>query len=280
MSVRRLEHFHGVGVELVVYEVPVDFVPGSLDVAVEGDGHMEDDFLYASTSRRLALARGAAAVIWPVFGTARIAFRGPLSPVPRRSDRVDGLPTGRPLQLDNISLGISDIDGRTSALRTIAQGDRANLDAVRLKFPADALIVEGFDPQAEMIQVPSLSSGSRATGFAKFAINGNEIQNRPASAQLNQPDLVLALLDRAPESPAVEAKHFFNVDDAQYKMVDFANSDHRTGRVGELGCRVSANRRDAPAMANASLSRLRATVGIRCPPTGETRSHATDSRCP
>jgi hypothetical protein len=49
---------------------------------------------------------------------------------------------------------------------------------------------------------------------------------------LNQANFVLASLYRASKRTAVEAKHAVKVDNAQYKMVDFANTDHRVREVG------------------------------------------------
>ena len=40
------ESLHSVGVEFIIHEVPVDFAVGSLNVAVEGNGHLKDDLLH------------------------------------------------------------------------------------------------------------------------------------------------------------------------------------------------------------------------------------------
>jgi len=92
--------------------------------------------------------------------------------------------------------------------------------------------IEWVDPKAEVIQVASFLSRWRAARSAEFAFHGHEIDDRPASSQLNQVDLVLAALDRASENFAVEAKHAVEVDHAQHKMVDFTNVDHRWCDVG------------------------------------------------
>ena len=90
----------------------------------------------------------------------------------------------------------------------------------------NARFIKRVYPQAEMIQVASFLSGRCTAGSAEFAVYGHEIDDRSASSQLNQADLVLASLDRASENSAVETKHAVDVDDAQYKVIDFADADH------------------------------------------------------
>ena len=97
---------------------------------------------------------------------------------------------------------------------------------------ANARFVEWFYPETEVIQVASFFSRRCAAGSAEFAIHGHHINDRSASAQLNQANFVLASLYRTSESAAVEAKHAVEVDNAQYKMVDFANTNHRVREVG------------------------------------------------
>ena len=95
---------------------------------------------------------------------------------------------------------------------------------------ANARFVEWFYPETKVIQVACFPPWRCAAGSAEFAIHGHEINNRSASAQLNQANFVFASLYRTSESAAVEAKHAVEVDNAQYKMVDFANTDHRVVR--------------------------------------------------
>jgi hypothetical protein len=42
----RLKCFHGVGVKVIVHNVPVDFAVGSFNVAVDGNGHLENDLFH------------------------------------------------------------------------------------------------------------------------------------------------------------------------------------------------------------------------------------------
>jgi hypothetical protein len=90
----------------------------------------------------------------------------------------------------------------------------------------NAQLIKWVYPKAEMIQVASFRSRGCAACPAELAIHGHEINDRSASSQLDQADLVLASLDRASEDSAVEAKHAIDVDNTQDKMVDFAKADH------------------------------------------------------
>ena len=83
-----------------------------------------------------------------------------------------------------------------------------------------------------MIEVACFFSRRCAAGFSEFAIYGYEINDRPASAQLDQAKVVLASLHHTSERTAVEAEHAVEIDNAQYKMVDFANTDHRVREAG------------------------------------------------
>jgi hypothetical protein len=109
--------------------------------------------------------------------------------------------------------------------RAEALGNRAHLYAACLEVVANARLIGWFHPKGEMIEVACILSGCCATGSAMFAIDGNEINDRSARAQLDQADVVLAPVHRTSESVAVEAHHALEVDDAQHKMVDFANAD-------------------------------------------------------
>ena len=96
---------------------------------------------------------------------------------------------------------------------------------------ANARFVEWFYPETEVIQVACVLSWRCAAGSAEFAIHGHEINDRSASAQLNQANFVLTSLYRTSESATVEAKHAVEIDNAQYEMVDFANTNHRVRKV-------------------------------------------------
>jgi hypothetical protein len=58
-----------------------------------------------------------------------------------------------------------------------------------------------------VIHIARLFTRSSPASPAEFAVYRNEINERSASTQLNQPDFVLPPLDCAAKNAAVEAKH-------------------------------------------------------------------------
>ncbi len=90
----------------------------------------------------------------------------------------------------------------------------------------NARFIKWLQAKAEVIQVASFLSGCRAARSAQLAIHRHEIDDGSTGSQLNQANLVLTALDRASQNSAVEAKHAVDVDNAQDKMIDFANADH------------------------------------------------------
>ena len=138
----------------------------------------------------------------------------------------EGLPTRRPLELDDVAFGVRDIQGRAFALRAVALLHRSGGMAVRCQLAPDRRLVERVDPEAEVIQVAALRSRRRTACTPEHAVDRHEIDQRAAGAQLDQADRILATLDPATEGVDVEAKHRVQVDHAQDKMVDFPDVDH------------------------------------------------------
>jgi hypothetical protein len=92
--------------------------------------------------------------------------------------------------------------------------------------PANIGFVEWLDPQTEVIEISALPPRGDATGPTEFSIDRHQINDGSASTQLNEADIVLPPFDSATKHVAVEAKHGFEVDHAQNKMINFADVDH------------------------------------------------------
>jgi len=92
--------------------------------------------------------------------------------------------------------------------------------------PANFGFVERLDPQTEVIEISALVPRGDATGLAEFSIDRHEINDGSASSQLNEANLVLPPFHGATKHVAVEAKHAFEVDHTQNKMINFADLDH------------------------------------------------------
>ncbi len=97
----------------------------------------------------------------------------------------DRLCAWRSLQLDDISLRVSDINGRALALGAVAQCDRTNLETVRFYLMANARFVERLNPKTKVIQVATIAAGCCAACAAEVAVHRHEIKNRSAGTQLD-----------------------------------------------------------------------------------------------
>jgi len=107
---------------------------------------------------------------------------------------------------------------------------------VCLKVAANVRFVEWIYPDTEVIHIAPLYSGRCPASPAKLAVYRDEVNERSASTQLDQPELVLPSLDCTAKDVAVEAKHGVEVCDTQYEVVEFPNPDHRVRNVKGLRC--------------------------------------------
>src|SRR3546814_10336158 len=87
---------------------------------------------------------------------------------------------------------------------------------------ADGGLVERGDRDREMVDVAALAARRRAAHRAELAVDGDEIYQRTAGAQLIEPDLGLRALVGAAENIPVKAGHIVEIDDAKDHMVDRA----------------------------------------------------------
>ena len=67
----------------------------------------------------------------------------------------------------------------------------------------------------------------RAARRAQLAVDGDEVDQRSAGAQLKKPDFGLGALVGAAENVAVKGRHAIDVDDAKDHMVDRAKGEGR-----------------------------------------------------
>jgi hypothetical protein len=110
----------------------------------------------------------------------------------------------------------------------------------------DGCFIEWLDAKAEVIEVSTVLRWRRTAGLAELTIHWHEVDQGAPRTKLNQPDGILASLDRAAEHSAVEAKHAIEVDDSQHKVINLANVNHGRGMRGQRG----ANRRARTTHAN------------------------------
>src|SRR6185369_3166521 len=111
---------------------------------------------------------------------------------------------------------------------------------------ADRRFVEGLDAEADVVQVAAFRPRRRAAGAPELAVDGHEVDQRAAGAQLHEADLVLAPLDRAAQPLAIETQDAREVGDAQDDVVDFADVDHGWRLAGRGGSGAPRDRFAAP----------------------------------
>src|SRR3546814_6365853 len=83
-------------------------------------------------------------------------------------------------------------------------------------------LVELGDRDREMVDVAALAPRRRAAHRAELAVDGDEIDQRTAGAQLIEPDLGLRALVGAAENIPVKAGHIVEIGAATDHMVERA----------------------------------------------------------
>ena len=116
----------------------------------------------------------------------------------------------RPLELDNIPLGVRDVNGRAFALGAVAPGDGARVNPVGLKMAPDFRFSEGLHPKTEVIHIATILARCAAAGTSRFAVDRRQIKQGPAGTKLNQAKGFLSSLDHAAKDLTVEAEHQVN----------------------------------------------------------------------
>ncbi len=76
-----------------------------------------------------------------------------------------------------------------------------------------------------MVQVAPFASGRCAAGAAEFTVDGNEIHERSACAELYEPDIILAPLDAAAEYVTIELEHAIEIAHTKHDMVDLPDAN-------------------------------------------------------
>src|SRR4051812_32173336 len=87
----------------------------------------------------------------------------------------------RTFQLDSVSFGIRDINGRSLPLRAITRFDGPRLQAMLTQMVPDLLGIERLNPQAEMIEIACLFPRRRPAFAPQGSIDGHQINQRRTS---------------------------------------------------------------------------------------------------
>ena len=141
----------------------------------------------------------------------------------------------RSLQLDHVALRVVQIDRRTFAPRAVTRTQFADAHVMRLEVLQDRGLVIVFHPQAQVIHVVSFLTGRRATVAAKLAVDGHQVDQRRAGAQLHQSNPLLPPFFVAAQHVALKALHRFHVDGTQDYVVNFTDTNHGITHQAESG---------------------------------------------
>ena len=85
------------------------------------------------------------------------------------------------------------------------------------------ILIEGLNPQAEVIHIAPGLSRRGAAGAAEFAVDRDQIDQRDAGAKLHEPKFRPVALDMAAEDIAIKPRHTRSIAHAQYRVVETQN---------------------------------------------------------
>src|SRR5579884_2417590 len=134
---------------------------------------------------------------------------------------------GKLLELDDVALGVTDVDRRPHAMRAVAlRGIAHHLDPLCAQRGDDPGHVLRLDAEAEVLDVadrPRAALGGR----------GHEVDQAPSGAELNEAERVHPPLLEKPEDPHVEVERARLVRAAQHDVVELG--DAKRPHVPTLG---------------------------------------------
>src|SRR6516164_1436926 len=130
------------------------------------------------------------------------------------------------LELDDVAVGVGDIERGAIALRTVAPPDLADRDAVPPQMRRERREVEVGDPHREVVEV---ACGRR---FRRLWCRGgrDQIDHRRARAQLHELGLFETALDMTTQHFPVEFDRTIEIGDPQYEVVEPGDPDRASLR--------------------------------------------------
>jgi len=92
---------------------------------------------------------------------------------------------------------------------------------------ANCFLLEGLDPNTEVVHVPALFPGCGATLAPDLAVNRNYINQGITGTQLNQPEFWRGSpLDNTPQDAAIKPDHCLGVPSADDYVIKGFDSNH------------------------------------------------------
>jgi hypothetical protein len=116
-----------------------------------------------------------AKVAWPAQGQILFTER---QAHPRREKAIsmEGLATWWPLEFDNISLRVCDIDRGSFAFGAVTGASQSGFHTIGFKTTANTGLVKGIDSETEVIQIPPFLPRRGTSSAPEFAIYGHKIK--------------------------------------------------------------------------------------------------------
>ena len=132
-----------------------------------------------------------------------------------------------PFQFDRVSFGILYVYGRTVAFSPVTRLKFAANNTVLREVCANCFLLKGFDPNTEVVHVPTLFPGCGATLPPDLAVNRNYINQGITGTQLNQPEFRRGPpLDITPQDAAIKPDHRLDVPSAYDHVIQAFDPNH------------------------------------------------------
>ena len=145
-----------------------------------------------------------------------------LGPTCRRNSRA--------LEFNDIPIWIFEVQRRAVSFGTEVVGDRAErLDSAPVQRGNEGLRIKGFDAQANMVDISAFAAWPRATQGAQATRQGNQVNHRPAGAQMDKTQIIAPLDHVASDHALVERNAAFQAGNSQHKVIDVLQCEGQHG---------------------------------------------------
>jgi hypothetical protein len=133
---------------------------------------------------------------------------------------------GRTFKLDHVTFWITDIDGGSIAVGTIAVLGFTRNNAVLDEVRNNRKLIERLYTQAQVVHVPSFCARCSTAFPAELAVYGNQIDHGLACSQLDESDVLPGTLDDAAQYVAVKLCHTGRILHPQHDVIEAKDVDH------------------------------------------------------
>lgn len=140
----------------------------------------------------------------------------------------------RTFQLDEIVLGVVDVDGYPFAFRPEAGPDLSDARRFCVEMFGNLSDVEWVHPQADVIHVARFLPGCGATDSSELSVDRYQVDHGTACPEMHEPKLGASPLHSAAQHRTIEIDHRLEIADAQDNVVDVTDVEHVTAALIHL----------------------------------------------